>query len=410
MVAGLLPSARPAPGHPRRLLLIRPDHLGDVLLASPAVAALRGALPEAHLTFMVGPWSEEVARRGAEVDEVLTCEFPGFTRGPKRSLLEPYSLLLREAVQLRGRYDLAIILRPDHWWGALLAALAGIPLRLGWDTPTTRRLLTDPLPLPPGKHAVALNLALAHYVETSSRSKGGETPPLRAYGETSTSLSAGTTGSGGRGGVSPPSSADATLQISARVPEPIFHLLPEERTWASEIAGESDRPLILLHPGSGSPLKNWPAGRWAQVADALAKAGARVALSGGQDDLASPTEIARAMKEPSLQLAGATTLGQLGALAERCTLAIGADNGPLHLAAAVGTPTVRLYGPTDEAMFGPWGANGKHTTLTNPLPCRPCGNLLAPPCAAVREPPCLLGLETDRVIAAALAQLSSVSG
>ena len=95
-VAAALPSSRPLDQPPRRLLLIRPDHLGDVLLASPAVAALREALPAAQIALMVGPWSLEVARRGASVDEILICEFPGFTRRPKRDPLEPYLLLLRK--------------------------------------------------------------------------------------------------------------------------------------------------------------------------------------------------------------------------------------------------------------------------------------------------------------------------
>jgi heptosyltransferase-2/heptosyltransferase-3 len=374
LVATALPAAPPAPRAPSRLLLIRPDHLGDVLLTSPAVALLRAALPKARLTFMVGPWSEEVARRGAEVDEILTCEFPGFTRRAKRSLIEPYGLLVREASRIRGRYDLAIVLRPDHWWGALLAALAGVPVRLGWATPTTRSLLNEALPLPPGRHAVELNLALIQRA-------------VDRIGEASR--------------VVPPAAPGDR--------RPIFRLTDEERAWAAEIAGESDRPLVLIHAGSGSPLKNWPPERWAQVGDALAKADARVALSGGQDDLAGPTAIEAAMKEPCLQLTGATSLGQLAALAERSALAIGTDNGPLHLAAALGTPTVRLYGPTDEAVFGPWGAEAEHTALINPLPCRPCGNLLEPPCGASREPPCLLGLEVERVVEAALAHLSNGS-
>src|SRR5206468_917750 len=79
-------------GAVERLLLVRPDHFGDVLLTSPAVAQLRRSLPDTRLTLLVGPWSAEVARRGAEVDEILTCEFPGFTRRPKPNSIQPYRL------------------------------------------------------------------------------------------------------------------------------------------------------------------------------------------------------------------------------------------------------------------------------------------------------------------------------
>jgi ADP-heptose:LPS heptosyltransferase len=134
-----------------------------------------------------------------------------------------------------------------------------------------------------------------------------------------------------------------------------------------------------------------------------------VALTGGADDPATPLAVAAAMRATPLMLAGKTALGQFGALAERSALVIGTDSGPLHLAAAVGAPTLRVYGPTDETIFGPWGPPGKHAVLTNPLPCRPCGNLLAPPCAARAEPPCLLGVQISRVAEAALAQLQNLT-
>jgi ADP-heptose:LPS heptosyltransferase len=382
LVARLLPSAPPLQGRPRRLLLIRPDHFGDVLLASPAIAALRQARPEAHISLLVGPWSLEVARRGAQVDEILTCEFPGFTRRPKRHPLEPYQLLLREARRRRGRYDLALILRPDHWWGALLAALAAIPLRLGWDTPTTRPFLSEALPPPPAAHAARLNLMLAE--------RAAEVV------------------AGARTERSPAATDGPRLDLPDHL-APIFRLTPEERAWAAELAERAGGPLILLHPGSGSQLKNWPADRWAAVVDALAERGACVVLTGGPDDPASPRAVAAAMRARPLVLAGATTLGQLGALAERCALALGTDNGPLHLAAALGAPTLRLYGPTDPAIFGPWGSAADHLVLTHQLPCRPCGNLIAPPCTAHQEPPCLLGIETERVAEAALARFAVAS-
>ena len=355
---------------PRRLLLIRPDHIGDLLLTGPALAALRLALPDAELTLLVGPWSEEVARRGPAVDRVETCRFPGFSRAPKRSAIEPYQTLLAEARRLRGRFDLAVIVRPDHWWGALLAALAGVPARLGYATPLTAPLLTEALALPPGIHASRLSLELAR---RASGLAGGSWP--------------------------------------AETPGPVFRLRDDELAWADRILTDDPRPLVLLHPGSGSPLKDWPAQHWATVADALSARGAHLVVSGGPDDPATPRAVAAAMQSPALLLAGKTTLGQLGALCQRATLVLGVDSGPLHLAAALGTPTLRLYGPTDEAIFGPLDHLGNsgalapppdHGVLTKPLPCRPCGNLLAPPCGARSEPACLLGVTTDRVVATAL--------
>src|SRR6266567_723180 len=134
---------------PRRVLLLRPDHIGDVLLTAPAIALLRAALPDARLTYLVGPWSAAAARRGPCVDEVRTLVFPGFTRHRTANFLSPYALLLREAQRLRHEhFDLAIVLRPDHWWGALLVLAAGIPIRVGGRTPETIPLLTSAYPSP----------------------------------------------------------------------------------------------------------------------------------------------------------------------------------------------------------------------------------------------------------------------
>jgi hypothetical protein len=152
------PSRRP---ERPRVLLIRPDHLGDTLLTTPAVELLRKALPDARLTMLVGPWSEEMARRDPLLDEVLVLPFPGFTRAPKGSYLAPYRLLRQAASELRrGSYDAALVLRFDHWWGAWLAALAGIPTRVGYGVRECVPFLTDAQPPPDRLHWTAQSLAL----------------------------------------------------------------------------------------------------------------------------------------------------------------------------------------------------------------------------------------------------------
>ena len=131
-LAGL---AQPQPtisGRRAKILLIRPDHLGDLLFLTPALRYLRTLLPEAHISLMVGPWGQAVMEHNPHVDELLICEFPGFTRQAKPSLWQPYRYLFQHAKQLRqAQFDMAVVLRFDHWWGAWLAAAAGIPHRYG---------------------------------------------------------------------------------------------------------------------------------------------------------------------------------------------------------------------------------------------------------------------------------------
>ncbi len=138
---------------PTRILLVRPDHLGDLILTTPVLQALQDHAPNAELTMMVGPWSREIVARHPALKQVLTCSFPGFQRAAQGTLA-PYTLLFRTARQLRHeRYDLAINLRPDFWWGAALLYLAGIPRRVGYALQPGLPFLTQALPFPEAEHA-----------------------------------------------------------------------------------------------------------------------------------------------------------------------------------------------------------------------------------------------------------------
>ena len=123
-------------------------------------------------------------------------------------------------------------------------------------------------------------------------------------------------------------------------------------------------------------------------------------LTGGPGEAALVEQVAAPLDPRPRTLVGATTIGQLAALFARCDLVIGGDSGPLHLAAAVGTPTVRLYGPTDVREFGPWPPDGPHLSLAAGLSCQPCREFTDLACGARETPPCLRALNTDTVLAA----------
>ncbi len=150
---------------PRSVLLIRPDHLGDVLFTTPAIRFLRLSWPKTKITLMVGPWSQPVAAGIPHLDEILTAPFPYFSRQRRRWLLEPYLQLLNEAQALSAyRFDLAVVLRFDHWWGAWLAHQAGIPRRMGYAMPEVVPFLSRAVPYVAGQHEVVQNLRLMEAV------------------------------------------------------------------------------------------------------------------------------------------------------------------------------------------------------------------------------------------------------
>ena len=130
-------------GDHKRVLIIRPDHVGDVLLTTPAIQLLKRRQPEIEIHVLCGAASAEVLSNYSEIDLVLTLPFPGFERGAGAKT-NPYLLALRSARMLRRiGYGSAVIMRPDHWWGAYLAFLAGIRERIGYDIANVKPFLSS---------------------------------------------------------------------------------------------------------------------------------------------------------------------------------------------------------------------------------------------------------------------------
>jgi lipopolysaccharide heptosyltransferase II len=360
------PSVRQAGGKGPSILLIRPDHIGDLLFATPALRALRRACPDAHLTAMVGPWGQAVVANNPNLDEIIVCEFPAFDHKPKTSFLAPYRVARQWADQLRSRhFDMAVVLRFDHWWGALLVHLARIPCRLGYAIAECEPFLSQAVPYESHRHEVLQNLAL---VEAAMRSMGG------AIANDSLSL-------------------DFPLREQDR--EYIAHYLAGQGV--PPCLAEQE-PLIAIHPGAGAPVKQWLPEAWAQVGDVLAAANAaRIVITGSRDELDLAWSVSAHMRFEAIVAAGDTSLPQLAALFERCQLVIGPDCGPLHLAVAVGTPTVHLYGPVDVAKFGPWGAPEKHMVVTSGRACIPC-NRLDYSAEELPAHPCVRDIAVDNVL------------
>lgn len=350
------PPARP------EVVVIRPDHLGDVLFALPALERARAALPGIRLTVLVGPWSYPVVARDPHVDEVRVVRFPGFTRAGRSRPLDPYRELSRLAAWLRRRAPLAgVVLRDDHWWGAWALKAAGIPVRIGADHPATRPFLSHPVPLTT-THWVERNCELldATVGLLGGRARGRVTPeelPLRWY------------------------------------PWPGA---VEEAQRLLDGAGIV-RPYAVIHPGAGAPVKRWPASRWGAVGRALVGRGLQVAVTGSADEAELAETIRSSIGAGAVNLAGRTSVPGLAEILRRACVVLGPDSGPLHLGVAVGTPTLHLYGPSQLAHYGPWGDPHRHRALTAGSCCPRCGDLsLDRPEGAG----CMLALSVGDVLAA----------
>lgn len=344
---------------PARVLVVRPDHLGDMILSFPALRLLRTALPHAQITALVGPWSRAALAANPDVDSVEVCPFPGFSRGRKGFPWMPYVLLRQEAQRIRDQgFDAAINLRPDFWWGAMLVYLARIPRRIGYDVPECLPFLSQALPQQPDRHHVEQSVNL---VRVLAGEDGISFRPELWY---------------------PVGTADSSFARE------------QIRSWPGE------GPLVVIHPGSGAPVKLWTPKGFAQVADGLAEQyGARIVITGGPGEESLVLAVAGASACQPHILMGAT-LGQMAALLKSASLAVGLDSGIMHLAVAVGTPSVHLYGPVARTTFGPWGLAEKHIVVTSNLPCIPCNRLDYSPGELARHA-CVRDIPASKVLEAA---------
>lgn len=383
-----------------RILAIRPDHLGDVLLAGPALARLRAGRPSDEILLLVGPWSEAVAGRLEGPDRVETFAFPAFARLPRRRLPGRGLLgVLRLARHIaRGRWDVVFVLRDDDSPSAWAAALAGVPIRIGHASPSVAPFLTHGLAdRDRPAHVTAAGLALVRGAleGTESRDGGLAHNPLKSRSSRAEA---------GEAFEHDP----LTLRTSPAEAGEAETCLAQLRS-----LGPTDpRGPVAIHPGAGAAVKLWTSAGWAAVARALCASGEPLLLTGGEAERSLTAELARRLASvehgahPVLDLAGRTDVGTLAALYERCRIVLGPDSGPLHLAAAVGTPSVSLFGPADPARFGPWGPSERHRVVMNGLPCAPCGRLDWP------EPeshPCVRALTVAAVVDAALRSMGRAS-
>ena len=346
---------------PQRILLIRPDHLGDLLFLGPALRWLRNQRPNTHLTLVTGPWGQPaLPALAGTYDDLLEIPFPAFERGDRQGVLARWLMLPKLARQLRlENFDAAVVFRPDHWWGAMLAALAKIPRRIGYDTAETTPWLTTALSQL-HEHSVSSNLRLVGALLDEQPDIDPAAHPLRF-----------------------------DLDSASR---------EEARTLLSSLPVALTRPLVIIHPGAGAAIKLWEPGKWGEVARRLSQDVRTVLITGGPDEIELTAAVSAASDGRATDLGGRTSFAELAALLASADLVLGPDSGPLNLAVAVETPTVHLFGPADPVRFGPWGSPHRHVVLQSNWSCIPCGRFDWPD---LPSHGCVRDIDTDTVIEAA---------
>ncbi|MDP9364510.1 MAG: glycosyltransferase family 9 protein [Chloroflexota bacterium] len=318
----------------RRVLAVRLDNLGDVLVTTPAIHAIRASLPDAHLTLLASPVGAQVGRLNPDVDEVIAYEAPW---------VDPWQELphdpARERAMIetiaRGRYDAAVIFtsfRQSALPAAYLCYLAGVPLRLAASIDGPGSLLTT-RHKHPGRpmHEVERGLDLVGAVGF-------------ATDETDLVLRV---------------PADARQRLGSRLAD-----------------GPGAGPLVVVHPGCSMPARTYPWEMYVGVVDLLvARLGARVVLTGAGTEADLVARVA-AKLSPEARAATRTSAGVLAfpdfcALIEAADLVVTNNTGPMHVAAGLKTPVVALFALTNPPeQWGPWHV--PHRLLNHDVPCRIC--------------------------------------
>lgn len=340
-----------------RILIRGTNWIGDVVMTLPAVASIRRTWPRAQIAVLAKPWVAEVYRLSPDVDEVIVFEEPGRHGGIGGKV--------RLAVELRQRgFDAAILLQ-NAIEAAILALLAAIPVRAGYNSDARGALLT---------HSVRRTRAIRRVHQ------------IDYYRQMVMAL-------GCR-----PAGRDVCL-LTGEEHEDIAKGI------CGEFGIEGGRPLIGIAPGAAyGPAKKWFPERFAAVADRLCEArGARGILLGGRGDRQSAAAVRQNARSPLIDVSGRTDLKEAIALIARCRLFISNDSGLMHVAGALGVPTVAVFGSTDPVATSPVGE--RSVVIHHDVPCGPC---LKPVCPTDFR--CMEMIGVDEVFAAALALLDDAGG
>ncbi|WP_229217292.1 glycosyltransferase family 9 protein [Massilia forsythiae] len=373
------PAMAPAWRRARRILCVRLDSLGDVLMCTPAMRALRDSVPGRSLTLLASPAGAAAAAFVPEIDDVIVHRAPWMKDGGEGSsgarpdddmaagagpAERPQSAAapvagLADALAARA-FDAAVIFTTytqSALPAALLCHLAGIPLRLAHCRENPYRLLSDwvadPEPATMVRHEVQRQLALVKRVGCRT--------------------------------------ADQRLSFALRPAD-----LDTVRALLRSAGIDPGRPWLLLHPGASAAARRYPPGRWMQAMRLLAQhPGLPLVLTGSaaESALAGQLRDGAGIAAPVHSLAGRLSLGELGAAVRLAAVAITNNTGPAHIAAALGTPVVDLYALTNP-QHTPWAVRSR--VLFEDVPCRFCFKSSCP----MGHHACLDGVAPERIVQA----------
>lgn len=286
----------------QKILIFRPDHLGDMLLTTPAIFALRQAYPNAHITLLSGTWAAPILKGNPDINTHITCNLPWLDRTGAPSW-SPIPSIIR---QVRAQNF-------DHVFNFRVAAKAaafsrvlGAKERWGFDVSKSAWAWTQKIPFHENQHVVDNYMTL-----------------MKAAGVENTHVQ--------------------------------FRIFPEteDLTPVDQLL-DNLPPAVVLGVTSGRPDKAWMPDRWAKVADHISEQGFQVLLNGGPSEGSEIDKVQSLMKHQAVSLVGKFSLLQFAGLLKKCRAMLTLDSFPMHMGAAVQIPTIAIMGANSSLQWGPY--------------------------------------------------------
>ena len=292
--------------------------IGDMILLTPALRALRKNFSEAHISILINPLVRDLMEKNPYIDKVIVYD--------KRNTQKGLRQMWQMADRFRAKqFDTAIILHPNSIRSAFLSFIADIPERIGTKFKGRGLFLTTKVKRRTNIHEVHRYLDVVNPIVGTNH--------------------------------------DEKLEF--------WGISKDDENFAENALAGRSSPIIGINPCTTWSSKRWSAERFARLADLLSRRfGAYVFLTGTPEDVHLGNEITKRVSSELLDLVGRTTLWQLGALMKRCDLYITGDSGSMHISAAVNTHTIALFGPTDPVRHGPFGTG--HNVVRRDMRCSPC--------------------------------------
>jgi heptosyltransferase-2 len=299
----------------KRILIVRTDKVGDVILSTPVIKALRDAYPNAYIAIVVRPYTKFIVEGNSYLDVIMLYDKDGKEKSGLGSFLFARKIA-------RKKFDLAVVLNPSNR-SNLIPFLAGIPKRVGYDR-KLGFLLTDRIKDTKHegkKHEIEYNLDLIRHLGIEPKDKNTFIP-----------------------------------------------INPECEKWAEQMFEKlrikPEDTVVVLNPGASDNSKIWPAENYAAAGDRLADKGYKVVILGGKADVRIAQEVIKHMRSPVIEMVGNNNISQAASFLRRCSLFISTDTGPMHVASSIGVPVIAILGRNQPGLSPTrWGPHNKNSIV-----------------------------------------------